>query len=675
MCTSIIGMNKLFLILLTTIPFLAFGQERDSIPQQKLAEIEISANSRPSTTQSTTPLQVITSQEIQQKGIQSLSDAIRRFNGVVLKDYGGLGGLKTVSLRGMGAEHTSVSYDGIALNNVQSGQIDISRFSLENIEMLSLSIGQSDDIFQSARAFASAGTLNLQTITPKFDKNNYKGFAKIKGGSFGLFNPSVYYAQKLNNTFAVSANGSWQRADGNYKYQVENGDYMLDKKRKNVDVSMYNAELNLYSNFKKAGTLNIKAYYYDSEMGLPNTDLYNEYATERLYDKNIFGQALYNVDIYTNFKFKSQFKFDRTKTRYTDRKERYSDGLRVMNFEQKEIYWSNSFLYIPHKYISISLSEDLFRNSLDKYDNDESLMGQREKNPIRYNSLTALTTQFKNSRLTANATLLATYIHEEKKESKTDNYYKKLNPSASLSYAPFLDKALRVRASYNNTFRVPSFTELYYTEIDASIKPEKAQQINIGTTWITSLTHFKYNNRIEIYADGYFNKVKDKIVIRPVTSFLSRAQNLGDVDIKGLDIRLLLQTSFSPKYELTVSGTYSYIQALDMTDKESENYKKQILYTPENSGSGNILFSNPWVDISYTIIGAGKRYYWFQSIDKYRIDGYTDHSIALSKKLNLNDYQLFIQAGVENMLNKNYEIIKTFPMPGRSFNISAKVEF
>lgn len=668
-------MNRLFLILLTIISIPALGQERDSIPTQRLAEVEISANNRPSTSQSTTPLQIITSDDIQQKGIQSLSDAIRRFNGVVLKDYGGLGGLKTVSIRGMGAEHTSVSYDGIALNNVQSGQIDISRFSLENIEMLSLSIGQHNDIFQSARTFASAGTLNLQTITPKFDKNNYKGFAKIKGGSFGLFNPSVYYAQKLNKTFTISANSSWQRADGNYKYQVENGDYMLDKKRKNVDISMYNAELNLYSDFKRAGTLNIKAYYYDSEMGLPNTDLYNEYATERLYDKNIFGQALYNVDIYANFKFKSQLKFDRTKTRYTNTMERYPDGKLIMEFDQKELYWSNSVLYTPHQYISISLSEDLFRNSLDKYNNDESMIGQKEKNPIRYNSLTALTAQFKSNRFTANATLLATYIHEEKKETETDNYYKKLNPSVSLSYAPFLDEAFRIRTSYNNTYRVPSFTELYYTEIDASINPEKAHQYNIGATWITSLSQFKYNNRIEVYVDGYFNKVEDKIVIRPVTSFMSRARNLGDVDIKGLDIRLLLQTTFSPKYELAISGTYSYIQALDMTDEESENYKKQILYTPENSGSGNILFSNPWIDISYTIIGAGKRYYWFQSIDKYKIDGYTDHSIALSKNLRLNDYQLFIQAGVENILNKNYEIIKMYPMPGRSFNISAKVEF
>ncbi len=667
-------MNKLLPIILSIITLPVFGQERDSIPQQKLAEIEISARARPSTSQATTPLQILTSDDIQQKGIQSLSDAMRRMNGIVLKDYGGLGGLKTVSIRGMGAEHTAVSYDGIAINNVQSGQIDIGRFSLDNIEMISLSIGQSDDIFQPAKSFASAGTLNLKTIVPDFDKKKYKGSAKVKTGSFGLFNPSLYYAQKLNKTFTTSVNGSWQRADGNYKYKVKNGDYTLEKKRRNVDVSMYNTEFNLYSNFNKGGTLDLKVYYYDSDMGLPNTDIYNEYATERLYDKNMFGQAVYNIDINTRFRFKSQIKIDRTKNRYTNKMERYPDGKWIMDFEQKEYYWSNSILYTPVKNVSISLAEDLSRNSLDKYDNNESIMGQREKNPVRYASLTALATQYKSSRITINASLLGTYIHEKKKDSDSNTYYKKLSPSVAVSYIPIKDEALRLRASYNQTYRVPTFTELYYTEIDASINPERAKQLNIGATWVTGLPFIERDNRLEISIDGYYNKVEDKIVIRPVTSFLSRARNLGDVNIKGLDIRLLLETSFNSDLKLALTGTYSYIQALDMTEKESENYKKQILYTPEHSGSGNLLFSNPWVNISYTIIASSKRYYWFQSIPQYEIDGYTDHAVSFSKNIGISNHNFLLQAGIENILNKNYEIIKTYPMPGRSFNISIKVE-
>ncbi len=95
-----------------------------------------------------------------------VSDAVKHFAGVTVKDYGGIGGLKTVSIRSLGAQHTAVGYDGIAITDCQTGQIDIGRFSLDNVDQLSLSNGQSDNIFQPARFFASAGILDIQTLTP-----------------------------------------------------------------------------------------------------------------------------------------------------------------------------------------------------------------------------------------------------------------------------------------------------------------------------------------------------------------------------------------------------------------------------------------------------------------------------------------------------------------------------
>lgn len=88
-----------------------------------------------------------------------MADAVRRFAGAQVRDYGGIGGLKTVSIRNMGAAHTAVSYDGVAVSNCQAGQIDIGRFSLDNVSMVSLAVGQTDNLLQSARHYASAGVL------------------------------------------------------------------------------------------------------------------------------------------------------------------------------------------------------------------------------------------------------------------------------------------------------------------------------------------------------------------------------------------------------------------------------------------------------------------------------------------------------------------------------------
>ena len=87
--------------------------------------------------------EVIPSQRLSGKRLEALSsfsvaDAIRYFAGVQLKDYGGVGGLKTVDVRSMGTNHTGVFYDGIQLGNAQNGQVDLGKFSLDNIEDISL---------------------------------------------------------------------------------------------------------------------------------------------------------------------------------------------------------------------------------------------------------------------------------------------------------------------------------------------------------------------------------------------------------------------------------------------------------------------------------------------------------------------------------------------------------
>src|SRR5690606_22668265 len=129
----------------------------------------------------------------------SVADALRFFSGVQLKDYGGVGGLKTINVRSMGANHTSVFYNGVQLANAQNGQVDLGKFSLENLEEISLFSGQNPSLLQTAKAYSSASSLYLKTRTPLFDtlqKQQVK--LSLKAGSFGLVNPSINYNRKLN---------------------------------------------------------------------------------------------------------------------------------------------------------------------------------------------------------------------------------------------------------------------------------------------------------------------------------------------------------------------------------------------------------------------------------------------------------------------------------------------
>ena len=180
-------------------------QKKDTTRVHYIQEIVVTESTRNAEIRSSTPLQILSSKSLTELNALQVSDAVKQFSGVTVKDYGGIGGLKTVSVRSLGANHTTVSYDGIALTDVQSGQIDIGRFSLENVDMISLSSGQSDNIFQPARLFASASVLNIQTLSPEFrDNRKMNGKVALKAGSFGLINPSLTLNRKFNQGLSVS---------------------------------------------------------------------------------------------------------------------------------------------------------------------------------------------------------------------------------------------------------------------------------------------------------------------------------------------------------------------------------------------------------------------------------------------------------------------------------------
>ena len=271
-------------------------------------------------------------------GVLEVADAMRHFSGVSVKDYGGIGGLKTISVRSLGAQHTAVSYDGVAVSDCQSGQVDISRFSLNNVSELTLNIGQSDNIYQTAKMFSSAGALNIETTRPDFTNRPLHLSANLTAGSYGLVNPSLLYAQKLTNQISLSAYGDYLRADGNYPFKMWNDNKLIDAKRDNSDIETYRAEINLYTTLNDKQDLKAKFYLFDSERGLPGGVIYdNPYAVERLYDRNYFAQLKYENRFSTKLKLQASGKFNYSWNRDYNNK---SSGITDDRFRQRETYLS-----------------------------------------------------------------------------------------------------------------------------------------------------------------------------------------------------------------------------------------------------------------------------------------------------------------------------------------------
>lgn len=645
--------------------------QKDTADTKQLDEVEVTAKN--AVKPSSTPIQEFKQYRLKELNALQVSDAVKHFSGVIVKDYGGIGGLKTVSVRSLGAAHTAVAIDGIAMGNAQNGQIDIGRFSLDNVDVISLTNGQDDQIFQSARQVSAASVLNIKSTFPEFDNKIVKGRVSFKGGSFGLLNPAATVAIKMSNKVAMTLSGEYLFANGRYPYVLEygsEGDSSSVELRQNTDVENIRAELALYGK-DSVQDGNVKAYFFQSKRGLPGaTIFYNtaNFSSQRITDRDIFVQGHYRRQLMPKLAFQLNAKYQYSFTHYLDPVYLGSLGKEENFYHQQEGYLSAGLLYNVLSSLSFSLNTDGIISTL-----DADL--QNFAYPIRYQWLTALSGKYVNDWVIASATALFTVVDEEVRSGTASKGYFRVNPFVSATFKPFRKINLRFRVFYKNIFRLPTFNDLYYGRVgNINLKPESTNQYNVGITYKAYLADFL--PKVELSCDVYHNSVRDKIVAYPTKNIYTWTMlNYGKVSINGIDFTGEVSLKPHSKVMILLGASYTYNRALNVTDPNSSDYKHQIPYTPRISGSGRASLQTPWFDINYSLIWSGHRYAVNQNYAENRVEGFFDHSISASHDFLIKQHVLGINLECLNLTNKNYAVVRYFPMPGRSWRATVYWKF
>lgn len=632
------------------------------------------------------PAQKMDGEQLQRLNSFSVADAVRYFSGVQIKDYGGVGGIKTVDIRSMGTNHMGVFYDGIQLGNAQNGQIDLGKFSLDNIEEVSLYNGQKSDIFQPAKDFGAAGTIYLRTRTPKFE-NNKRTNVKVlfRTGSFGLVNPSILLEQKLSDNLSAAINAEYIDANGKYKFRYKkvfsDGTLAWDTTatRQNGDVYSLRVEGGLYGKMK-GGKWNAKAYYYDSERGIPGAIVNNVWKTsQRQWDRNFFAQGSFQKRIGSRYELLLSAKYAIDKMRYLnpDTTLMYLDN----KFTQQEVYVSAANKFKLLKDWELNLSVDYTWNTL-----DASLTNFVY--PKRHSVLVALATAYKWRGWKAQASVLGTFVQDcSTATSGTGSVTKRIKsfdeftPAVFVSYKPVETFPLNFRAFYKRIFRMPTFNDLYYTDIgNANLEPEYVNQYNLGLQYQSALDCGVLTG-LSMRADAYYNYVTDKIISVPKGTGQYRwmMMNIGKVKIRGIDVNAQARFTFPYNIEVDANLSYTYQRAQDYTDPTDNEpgagtYKGQISYIPWHNGS--VVIHGTWkkVELNYSFIYVGERYHNSSNIRaNYEQPWYT-HDLSAGYSFNIGKVNMKISAEVNNLFNQYYDVIVNYPMPGRNYKAILKIE-
>ena len=618
------------------------------------------------------PSQTLGGEQLEKLSAHSVADALRYFSGLQLKDYGGVGGIKTVNIRSMGTNHLGISYDGIELGNAQNGQIDLAQFSLDNVEEITLFNGQKSALLQPASDFGHAGAVYIRTRAPRFaDGRRYNLRFKGKYGSSDLFRLSALWEQRLSPSVSSSLSAEGLTSSGKYEFRYrrkrQDGTVAYDTTatRQNGDIWALRAEGNLHG-MVTDGFWKLKLYTYHSERGIPGAIVNNVWRRgERQWDHNTFLQGRWQQQLLPRLTTQAVAKYAYYQTRYVNR-----DTTQLMvdnSYRQQEFLFSASGAYELLPWWSCSLSYDLRWNRLDA-DVRQFLT------PQRWSHYAALASAVSLDRFKLQASVLLTTV-SDRREGAGSKSMTELTPAVFMNVYPLASRHFSVRAYAKKSFRMPTFNDLYYTEMgNALLRPESALQYNVGLNLDRSFRDgvLRY---FHLQADAYYNSVHDKIVAYPKgQQFRWTMLNLGRVHIRGIDVEA--EATVVPVSQLLVTARlqYTWQQARDVTDPADAYYRHQIPYIPWHSGSAILNVQYRGWDLNYSFIYAGERYNQQENIKYNYMQPWYTSDLSLSWRSSIRTVELRVMLEVNNLFSQDYDVIVNYPMPKRNYGLTIDVK-
>ncbi len=475
------------------------------------SEVYSASKSLVSTTNVTDNVSIITSEELSQKGISTVTEALNTISGISTTSQGGKGTLSSVFVQGMANKYTLLLVDGIRYNDPSnSSGADFSNLLVGDIERIEVIKGAQSGVWG---ADAAAGVINI--ITKSASKGTH-GSVGVEIGSYGhkSFNTSLSH-----KTDTFDAIFSVQRV-------VENGFSAQAPWRKDID----NYEDDAYRNT----TINLKTGYWLNDSNRIEAG-YHDINALSSYDGFLAPNSTQHSDLkqrsgYLTYKyFIANHAIETTLSKSTfERKElEASNSYDVKNYEAEvpSIEMKDTWRYYDNATL-------VFGGIYEKRDLDIEYVAQ-PKEELNENSKALYmnnTNKFGNVILT-----------EALRYDKYSDFDDKTTGKVGVKY--LFSNDFNIYTNYGTAYKIPNIWELMYSNGD--LKPENIQSFNVGLQY-AGLTINLFRNEIE-----------------DMISWDSATWNNKNIDgtsvLKGIEIsyeQQLFQT-------LLAGANYTYVDAKD----------------------------------------------------------------------------------------------------------------
>ncbi|MBC8401169.1 MAG: TonB-dependent receptor [Candidatus Marinimicrobia bacterium] len=596
---------------------------------------------------------VINAETIELQKPQNLAEVLQNVQGVNIKDYGGIGGIKSVSLRGSSASQVLVLVDGQRVNDTASGQVDFSRISVEGVEKIEVVRGGGSALYG---ANAIGGVINIITRKEKA-RNITRGSLNIMAGSFS----SASVKTDLRNSgehYAASLTCKALHTDGDFRYRHPDLDSLVEKA--NNDFTAYD----VFTNFQytlgekpREHTIDVSYNYYTNDKGSPGSTT-QPYATARTTTQsnrlnlNIQGK----LNLFNNYRIQG-FGSQSTNTYFNEEMTVAADDTHKTAATGLEMQFTSTLTANQTLIYGAGI-----RQNKSGGEGSTDLVNERAERFAFMQDEFFI--HFDRIRLIRSIAFLPA-LRLDGYSDFGNHISKKLGTVLNLGLA----WRTSIKANWSYNYKAPSFNDLYWPE-DAftignpDLKPE------YGTDWDLGLRlRYPILNGIAFDINYFRMQLTDLIVWRQGGSGGKWApENVSKAVIRGVEGSLSLK--LVPKL-LDLAVNYTYLDARNNDKNDRNYYQKYLVYRPKHTL--NINLSGSWRGFTGNLSGQHVGYRYVSPANTIWLDPYQVADLTLGWQHDLQGWDLDVSLQVKNMFNKLYEFVHHQPIPGREFRLNVGI--
>jgi len=554
----------------------------------------------------------------------TLSEYLTNYSNIYIKEYGALA---TPAFRGTSSSHTNVLWNGIQINSLANGLVDLSAINmLNNHQIVSVSSGNSS----SFGSGSIGGSIHFNAAFEQVKKNKIIFTRKI--GSFGLSSNTLnIYA--LKNKISFFGSFSSINDKNNFKFKntsVMGNPYQINEYGEK-NINEYNFNVKYQINKKQSLLANYWCNYSDREVP---QNLSTSISDAKQYDINN-RLLITSINNFNAFKLKLKQAYLNENFRYTE----LSKGIDSRYIAESLISDLNFQYNINNKLFTLGSSLNL--NSIE---NNNYLEQITSENQIAlFGAVDFIFNSFK--------------INSSLRKEWENNYNVPLLPSLSSEF--YLNKQNKIKIKYSKNFRAPSFNDRYWISSSSigneNLNSESSDNYEFGYNHINK----NYNLDISCYSLNVYDWIawiENNGIWSP--------ENLKEVWSRGIESKFKLKyrkSTIQLNYSFTKTTTESSFNTNDIS------IGQQLRYVPLHKG--NVVISYKHKELRYYLNSA----YTGEVITSYgstnsQLDEYIISSFGLI--YNPKTSPLETEFRIMNLMDLQYQTYQNYPSKGREYTLT-----